>query len=231
MTFQQLLKAAGTAVRLIGSGQSDELRHVIRTRWNGLDLDHATLDELGLSSEYAEPHSATRAPALRRVFKAVGVRPGSVLLDFGSGKGGALIALARLPFREMIGVEISPALVAIAQRNVERLHLGNVRFVQSDARDYTDLDQVTHIFMYNPFPCAVMTEVLANLATSLTRAPRRLTLVYRNPVCHGRIIGSGIFDTAKEHRPEPTAWMVYRHDPARWSRPRVAVDSDAAARS
>ena len=146
--------------------------------------------------------------------KAVGVPPGSVLLDFGSGKGGALIALAPLPFREMIGVEISPALITTAQRNAERLRLRNVRFVQSDARDYTDLDRVTHIFMFNPFPCPVVSQVLANLAASLTRAPRPVALVYRNPVCHPQVLSAGIFHTAAEHRPDATVWMVYRHDPA-----------------
>jgi tRNA A58 N-methylase Trm61 len=150
----------------------------------------------------------------------VGVPPGSVALDFGSGKGGAVIALAGLPFDEVIGVELSPALIAIAARNIERLRLQRrVRFVQTDAAEFHELDRVTHIFMFNPFPCQVMIRVLANLDASLRRAPRELRVVYRNPVCHQLLADARLFQSIDEEQPSgDLPWRIYRHDPRLWAK-------------
>jgi 16S rRNA G966 N2-methylase RsmD len=228
MTLQRLLKVAGVAVRLIGTGQTEELRFVIRNRWKGLDLDFVSVADLGLSPDRAEAHSATRTPVLRRIFRNVGIPPGSVVIDFGSGKGSAVIALAGLPFDEVIGVELSPALIAIAERNIARLRLEQrVRFVQTDAAEYHDLDRVTHIFMFNPFPCAVMTRVMANLEASLLRAPRPLSLVYRNPRCDQAISDTRLFQTVDDQQPAgDLPWRIYRHDPRLWA---VRAPADTAA--
>jgi predicted RNA methylase len=211
--LRRALKTAGIALRLIGSGQTEELRHVVRSRWKGLDLDYVSVQELGLPPDRAEPHSATRTPVLQRMFRKVGVSPGSVALDFGSGKGGAVIALAGLPFEEVIGVELSPALIEIAGRNIARLGLQRrVRFVQADAAEYRELDRVTHVFMFNPFPCSVMARVISNLEASLRRAPRPLSLVYHNPVCHEVIARAQLFQTSDEERPRDSLpWRIYRH--------------------
>jgi 16S rRNA G966 N2-methylase RsmD len=226
MTLQRMLKVAGVAIRLIRTGQTEELRFVIRNRWQGLDLDFVSVEDLGLSPDRAEAHSATRAPVLRRIFRKIGIPPGSVVIDFGSGKGSAVIALAGLPFAEVIGVELSPALMAIAERNIARLRLERrVRFVHIDAAEYQDLDRVTHIFMFNPFPCAVMARVMANLAASLTRAPRPLSLVYRNPRCDQAISDARLFHTVDEEQPAgDLPWRIYRHDPRLWAA-RARVDT------
>ena len=125
-----------------------------------------------------------------------------------------MISLAGLGFAEVIGVEISEALVRIAAQNVERLGLERVRLVHSDAASFTDLDRVTHIYMYNPFPCAVVAQVLVNLRASLRRVDRELTMVYRNPVCDGAIVGSQVFQQCETIRPDQHTWAIYRHVPA-----------------
>ncbi len=45
-------------------------------------------------------------------------------LDFGSGKGRMVIAAATLPFRRVLGVEISDRLLQEARRNVEAMREG-----------------------------------------------------------------------------------------------------------
>lgn len=42
-----------------------------------------------------------------------------VFLDYGSGKGRALIMAAQYPFRRILGVEFSPQLSLIASQNIE----------------------------------------------------------------------------------------------------------------
>jgi hypothetical protein len=110
----------------------------------------------------------------------------------------------------VLGVELSGELIEVARRNAARLGRRNVRFLQADAGAFRDYDRVTHVYMYNPFPCTVMQQVLANLGTSLTNVPRRLRIVYRNPLCHGAIVASGLFDAGNEWQPDEHAWRVYQ---------------------
>jgi SAM-dependent methyltransferase len=200
------------AVRLLLGGNVAELRYQLRNKWKGVDFGFASSDDLGLPRERTHFHSSSGGPVLARVFRTLEIPCGSVLLDLGSGKGGAALTLSRAGFAAVIGVELSEELIQVARRNAERLGQRNVRFVQADAGAFRDYDGVTHIFMYNPFPCEVMTDVMANLGASLERAPRPLTMVYRKPVCHETIVATGRFEAGDEQQfpPDVHPWRVYR---------------------
>ena len=180
------------------TGRFDMLHYKWRVYRYGLDLSLVPLDELGLSSRNANWYSDSGGPNLARVIDAIGVLKGSRVVDIGSGKGGAAFTLSETPFEEVLGVEISQALVHIAEANAKRLSLKSVRFVCSDARAFKDMDSFSHFYMYNPFPCTVMMDVLSNLRESLSRKPRPLTLIYKNPVCHSVIVDSGLFTAERE---------------------------------
>jgi hypothetical protein len=197
-------------VQLALAGKGADLRYQLWNKWKGVDFEFMSVDDLGLPRERAHFHSSSGGPTLARVFKSLGVPAGSVALDLGSGKGAAACTLSGVGFAEVLGVELSGALIDVARRNAERLGRRNVRFVQADAATFRDCDRITHVYMYNPFPCEVMREVLTNLATSLARVPRPLTLVYRNPLCHDVIVASGLFDAENEWRPDEHTWCVYR---------------------
>jgi protein-L-isoaspartate O-methyltransferase len=183
----------GQAFGLIITGRFDYLLYRINTRLKGLNLDYVSLDHLGLSTDRSQYHSESGGPYLKKVLKTLTIRETSKALDLGSGKGGAVLTLSRFPFSEIVGVEISDSLVRIAQDNIAKCRLKNVQFVRCDAGAFTDLDRFTHIYMYNPFPQAVMEEVMINLSRSLQRNPRILTLIYCNPACHTTIMNSRLF--------------------------------------
>lgn len=65
-----------------------------------------------------------RAEAVRRL----GLKPGDRALDVGCGPGGSLPVLRAVvgPTGEVLGVEISPAVAALAQRRITRQAWGNV---------------------------------------------------------------------------------------------------------
>ena len=67
--------------------------------------------------------------------------------------------------RRAVGVEIDPALVALARANLARSRLRNrrVEFVESGAEAY-EQDQSTVIFMFNPFGAGTMAAVTAGIA-------------------------------------------------------------------
>ena len=204
------------AGRLVLGGHGADVPYQLWIKWKGMDFEFVSVADLGLPPDRAFFHSSSGGPTLARVFRTIDVPRGSVALDLGSGKGGAVCTLSAVGFAEVLGVELSPELIDVARRNVARLGLGRsrVRFVQADAGLFQDCDRVTHIYMYNPFPCEVMRQVMANLRASLARAPRPLTIVYRNPLCHDVIVASGLFDAGDELHPDEHAWRVYRSRPS-----------------
>ena len=210
--MRSLTRHLTKAVRLLLGGNIAELRYQLWNKWKGVDFGFVSNEDLGLPRDSTHFHSSSGGPTLARVFRTIEIPRGSVALDLGSGKGGAALTLSRAGFAEVIGVELSEELVQVARRNAARLGRRNVRFIQSDAAAFRDYDRVTHIFMYNPFPCEVMTHVMANLSASLEHAPRPMTIVYRKPLCHEVILASGLFEAGAEQRPRPDVhpWRVYR---------------------
>src|SRR4051794_18680135 len=73
----------------------------VRTR------DFLTPEEIGIDGRHQQPHAASEAFTLYRALRALRVHPDDVLLDLGAGKGRALVVAAHLPFRRLIGVELS----------------------------------------------------------------------------------------------------------------------------
>jgi len=199
-----------TAARLLRDGRGDELRYRLWNRWKGVELGFVSAQDLGLPADRAHGHGSSGGPALARVFEHIDVPPGSVIVDLGSGKGGAALTLSRLGFDEVIGVELSASLIDVARRNAARLGRRNVRFIHADAAAFRDLDRVTHIYMFNPFPAEVLATVVAHLRSSLARVPRTVTVVYVNPAYAGVIEESGLFEIGPEGRLDEHAWRVYR---------------------
>ncbi|MEW6338552.1 MAG: class I SAM-dependent methyltransferase [Acidobacteriota bacterium] len=104
-------------------------------------------------------------------------------VDVGCGKGRVLLVAAELPFRQVVGVEASPALAIVARDNLQRAR--NLRVRCRDLRvDIGDAmtwplpagDLILHL--YHPFGPDVLTGFLARVDDSLAREPRRLRLLY-----------------------------------------------------
>ena len=170
-------------IRSIVMGPCGCLRYAIWVRLKGLDFGPVSLEKLGLSNDRSVYHSASGGIYLDRILRTLRIPSGSRALNLGSGKGSAVCTLARFPFEEILGIELSQPLIDIAKANGRRLGLLNVHFVCMDAGQFRDFERFTYIYMFNPFPSAVMQEVMENLAASLASARRRLTLVYYYPVC------------------------------------------------
>ena len=128
-------------------------------------------------------------------------------VDFGCGKGKTLLLAAELGFREIIGVEISRELIAIANDNV-KVYLNRTgrdtrcQLVCTDARDYRMLPCGPAVFYFhNPFGEEVIREVLKNIERSLAAAPREAYIVYLNPQHRGPLDESAFLSPMKV-----TAW-------------------------
>ena len=81
----------------------------------------------------------------------------------------------------MIGVELLEKLCEIARENIERarrkLICQQVEVIAADATKFAVPNDVTVIYLYNPFWGEVMTDVQQQILESLRRAPRMLTII------------------------------------------------------
>ena len=107
-------------------------------------------------------------------------------IDLGSGKGRALMLAAGYPFKEIIGVEFSPALHSTALRNLE-IYAGprlcpSIRCLCCDAATFRLPNAPLVILLYNPFVGEVMRKVVSNIENSVTHSPRPVFVLYMKPI-------------------------------------------------
>jgi SAM-dependent methyltransferase len=118
-----------------------------------------------------------------------------VFIDFGSGKGRALVLASEFPFKRVVGVEFSPKLHEIAKKNIERLDSSTIRCraIESVCEDATRFDipaDPAVLYFYNPFGIDVMRQVMGRVNDSLTRSKRDIFIVVTG--------GSPLADLAEE---------------------------------
>jgi SAM-dependent methyltransferase len=104
-----------------------------------------------------------------------------VFIDYGCGMGRVVLMAARQPFKRVIGIELFPELVDVAKRNAAsakpRLK-SPVELVHADATQFVVPDDVSVVYLFNPFRGSVMAQMQERLRESLVRRPRPLTLLY-----------------------------------------------------
>ena len=136
-------------------------------------------------------------------------------VDVGAGKGRALLLAAELPFRKVIGVELSEELASTAQGNVARwsrvagTNAKKIRVVHGDATKFRWPRTPLLVYLYNPFACSLVAQMAESLAAvaAIRLGPRGPAL--RESHLHGHIDKPGPIhpplDRANSHgrsRPE-----------------------------
>jgi hypothetical protein len=131
----------------------------------------------------AERYEAVPYVVYFRLFEHIGLGPGDVAVDLGSGEGRMVCAAALYPIKKVIGVEIDAALHEKASANVARIRGARapMSVVCQSATEF-NYDEVTALFMFNPFGATTLLEVMDQLQASLARNPRTVRIVYLNGV-------------------------------------------------
>lgn len=107
-------------------------------------------------------------------------------VDFGSGKGRALLLASEFPFRRILGLEFSPELHTIAEQNIRRYRSASQRCrdIQSlnvDFADYLLPSEPSILFFFHPCHTRVLSGVVAGIRRSLFSHPRPLYIAYVAP--------------------------------------------------
>jgi predicted RNA methylase len=108
------------------------------------------------------------------------------LLDAGCGLGRLFFLAGAMGFRSAYGIDISPLLchLAIAQADAAEQRYQHITIsVECVNATYFEIpDDVSVIFMFNPFDATIMKAHLKQVMRSLKRRPRTLKVLYANPV-------------------------------------------------
>ena len=109
----------------------------------------------------------------------------TTFIDIGAGMGRAVLLAAEMPFRAVIGVEMHPALVRTARKNLTAWRKAGrvqapIRILQQDAVVYRFPQGPCVAFLFNPFGAVVMQRFLRHCARSFQNRPGELDLLYVN---------------------------------------------------
>ena len=145
-----------------------------------------------LEAEWRDPKAFTGYQAVSReifdeMIASLPIDPASFcFIDIGSGKGRALALAAKRGFSLVIGVELSPNLHQIAERNFARIggSLGaSIRTLNLDARDFVFPGTPSVVYLFNPFEDEAITrEVVRNIERAHCASSSPVFLLYHWPV-------------------------------------------------
>ncbi len=140
------------------------------------------------AEEHGSPYAGVQPSVLRRALATLPGLEKSTFIDLGCGKGRPMLIASEFPFRDIVGVELSPTLAAAARRNAEiigkrcqdrppiRVEVGDATIYPMPAGDVV-------LFIYNSFDSELMQTVVKNVEAALTADQKRsIFVVFCNPV-------------------------------------------------
>lgn len=119
-------------------------------------------------------------------------------VDYGAGKGRAMLLAAEHPFAAVAGVEFATELHDNAEMNIAQyprsnMRCRNVECVLEDAVQVGPPEGSSVHYFFNPFARPVFAEVLNNIVMAYRMKPRRIYLVLIDPVATDLVDASGVF--------------------------------------
>lgn len=167
-------------------------------------------ERIGVSEEQGRVYQATRDTTyMKRILDGLPITQQDAMLDLGCGKGYMLKYFSGYPFKKVGGVELSERLCEVANQNIRKLKMEKCVVYCSDAADFVEYDEYTYLYIFDSFPAPVMKKVMENIKESLYRRARKITVIYKSPVCHDAIIKSGLFELLRTEVGKTLPYNIY----------------------
>jgi SAM-dependent methyltransferase len=142
------------------------------------------LADIGIVSDDAMDSTPLGYRALFSVIRGLPVDyPSSVFLDYGAGKGRAVCVAATLPFRRVVGIDLSNVLIELARQNVKVLkhrRATQIDLLVVDATEFQVPPDANVIYFYNPFAGETLRRVIGRLRASFEQHPRTMYVIFFN---------------------------------------------------
>jgi len=131
-------------------------------------------------------YAGSQPSVLRESLRALPPVETCTFVDLGCGKGRPLLVASEFPFRDILGVELSADLAAVAERNAaiiaERFpDRVRIRIAVGDASSFPIPAGDVVLFLYNPFEAELVAQVAQRVEAALRTEPRSIYIVYYNP--------------------------------------------------
>ena len=146
------------------------------------------LTRVGNYENHGTAFVSTSKDFLKRVVDDLEISIGKPLVkelfvDYGSGKGSAIIHARDIGFKEAIGVEFALELHEIAESNIEKMNLKGVQSVYADATTYPLPLDASVVYLFNPFDEIVMGKFIENIVKEKENFKGDVYFIYKNASC------------------------------------------------
>ncbi len=157
----------------------------------GVDFSTQNIYDLTRKGEYTEHGTALVSTSIDFLTQLLGdleraiEKPidKSLFVDFGSGKGAAIIHAKKLGFKRAIGVEFAKELHESALKNIKALRVKDVESIYEDATEFTLPKETSLIYFFNPFDEVVMQKVFDNIMSQKDSFKNDVYVIYGNASC------------------------------------------------
>ncbi len=144
------------------------------------------LENKGIDIEHSNVYMPASYDLLEDVFARTNVSDFKHFVDIGCGKGRALCVAAHWGVKKVSGIDFSKEFCAAATENIlltkHTYKDLDFKIYNNDAFYFEIAADVDCIFMFNPFDDLIMSGVLENIEISLDEHPRKMTVIYFNPL-------------------------------------------------
>lgn len=173
----------------------------------GVDFSTQNLHDLTLTGDFTEHGTAlvsTSKDFFKRVMSELEELSGveikkDLFIDYGSGKGAALIHASDMGFKQVYGVEFAKELNDISVENITKLGLENIHSLYQDATTFVPPIDTTVIYFFNPFDAVVMEKVVENILAKKSFFKESVYVIYGRPTCGDVLEKSFLLLGTKEH--------------------------------
>ncbi|MES2851042.1 MAG: class I SAM-dependent methyltransferase [Bacteroidota bacterium] len=168
----------------INTTGADELQKLKR---KGIDISHATMYMPVSYQLFEEALQQINSDNKKHFF------------DIGCGKGRAMCVAAHFGFYKISGVDFSKEFCDAAISNLlitkQQLPAINYSVIVADAAVTNIPGDVDCIFLFNPFDEEIMKKVLLHVKSSINSNPRKLNVIYANPLYKTLFLEEGFTET------------------------------------
>jgi SAM-dependent methyltransferase len=158
------------------------------------------LDAMGIDTSHATIYMPVSYMLLEEIFIRLNpLKQQTHFLDIGCGKGRALCIAAHKGFKQVTGLDFSKTLCNAAAENLSKTKKQvtdvNFKVINNDAFYFEIPHDVDCIFLFNPFDEIIMSGVVNNIRTSLQNHPRKISIIYVNPMHKELFLKAGFTET------------------------------------
>ena len=192
----------GIAWHIISQEINGEKKYGINT--TGAD-ELYKLEKLGIDISHATIYMPVSYALLEEIFKQLNPskplnpKPLNHFLDIGCGKGRVLCVAAHQGFKKVTGIDFAKALCDTAKENLDltkqKIPVLEYKIINNDAFYFEIPDDVDCIFFFNPFDEIIMSGVVNNILKSLQNNPRKINIIYVNPLHKDLFLKAGYTET------------------------------------